>query len=162
MEGGPESKQVGEGTYFIFKTMPEYNLTGTQVNQLFYKFERPELEPGEDLISQRNKWDAKLKDVLAKIDEENNVMEQKFFADVCIYYLYFDILGAPGKYPNVQRIELPESLVNWLIQHVTALLETEKPLVEVKTPCKIFGDLHGQYEDFMDILMRQNLKVHWL
>lgn len=81
-----------------------------------------------------------------------------------MFYLYYDIVHTTTKWGHngsaVQRVELPEALVHWLIKHVTVVLEQEKPLVEVHVPVKIFGDLHGQFADFLELLLKNGDRMY--
>jgi hypothetical protein len=85
--------------------------------------------------------------------------ETNFVMDVIIYYLYYDIVFDKAKYPkNVPFVDLPYELVEFLIKKVQKVFEEEKALVSFEAPVKIFGDIHGQYNDLLHMLKEMSDK----
>jgi len=85
--------------------------------------------------------------------------ETNFVMDVIIYYLYYDIVFDKAKYPkNVPFVDLPYELVEFLIKNVQKVFEEEKALVSFEAPVKIFGDIHGQYNDLLHMLKEMSDK----
>lgn len=79
--------------------------------------------------------------------------------DIIIYYLYFDIVTDKAKYPkNVPFVDLPMEMIEFLIKKAQKTFEDEKALVEFEAPVKIFGDIHGQYSDFVHMLKEMSEK----
>lgn len=79
--------------------------------------------------------------------------------DVIIYYLYYDIVFDKAKYPkNVPFVDLPYEIVEFLIKKVQKIFEEEKALVQFEAPVKIFGDIHGQYNDLLHMLKEMSDK----
>lgn len=52
--------------------------------------------------------------------------------------------GKPGKYVNLKETEIMA-----MAQHVKDLFMTEDMLLQIKAPIKIFGDIHGQFYDML-------------
>ena len=79
--------------------------------------------------------------------------------DVIIYYLYYDIVFDKAKYPkNVPFVDMPYEMVEFLIKKVQKVFEEEKALVSFEAPVKIFGDIHGQYNDLLHMLKEMSDK----
>ena len=76
-----------------------------------------------------------------------------FIVDVVIYYLYHDIVQDRTKYPKaVPFVDFPIEIIEFLIKKVQKIFEEEKSLVSFEAPVKIFGDIHGQFTEFLHML----------
>lgn len=79
--------------------------------------------------------------------------------DVIIYYLYFEIVTDRTKYPKaVPFVDLPYEMVEFLIKKAQKLFEDEKSLIQFEAPVKIFGDIHGQYNDLLHMMKEMSDK----
>ena len=75
-----------------------------------------------------------------------------FLMDTIIYYLYHDIITDKSKYPkSVPFVDLPIEIIETLIKRAQKCFEEEKPLIQFEAPVKIFGDIHGQYSDLINM-----------
>ena len=81
------------------------------------------------------------------------VDETNFIMDTIIYYLYHDIVTDRTKYPKaVPFVDLPIEMIEFLLKRAQKVFEEEKSLVSFEAPVKIFGDLHGQFSEFIHML----------
>jgi len=79
--------------------------------------------------------------------------------DVIIYYLYYDIVFDKTKYPkNVPFVDMPYEMIEFIIKKAQKVFEGERALVNFEAPVKIFGDIHGQYNDLLHMLKEMSDK----
>jgi hypothetical protein len=150
-----ESSLVSTSLYKYFPSIQQYRLHNKKerLGKLFESYMRPaetsdQSEQEQELLQA---WGSKLP-ALNDISPDNAALQRDFFADVLIFYLFYDIVNDKGKYPdNVPRVDLPQQLVNRAIKYAQLIFKNEQPLVEVQVPVKIFGDLHGQFSDLLEI-----------
>jgi len=87
------------------------------------------------------------------MSKKDIVDETAFIMDVIIYYLYHEIVTDRTKYPKaVPFVDLPLEMIEFLIKKAQKVFEEEKSLVSFEAPVKIFGDLHGQFSEFIHML----------
>ena len=87
------------------------------------------------------------------MSKKDVVDETNFIMDTIIYYLYHDIVTDRTKYPKaVPFVDLPIEMIEFLLKRAQKVFEEEKSLVSFEAPVKIFGDLHGQFSEFIHML----------
>lgn len=85
--------------------------------------------------------------------------ETMFIMDVIIYYLYYDIVFDRQKFPkSVPFVDLPYEMIEFLIKKTQKVFEDEKALIQFEAPVKIFGDIHGQYSDLLQMFKEMSEK----
>ena len=89
---------------------------------------------------------------MASVSKKDMQDEVNFVIDVMIYYLYYDIVFDRQKYPkSVPLVDFPIEMVEFLIKKAQKVFEDEKPLCVFEAPVKIFGDIHGQFSDLLQM-----------
>jgi len=84
---------------------------------------------------------------LAGKSEPTNEQIEKWSPDKCIE----DLLSVRGK-AMTKPVALNEQDVKCCLTRVKPLLLAEPSLLNVSAPCKIVGDIHGQFSDLVRLL----------
>ena len=89
-------------------------------------------------------------------DNENNLIQSKHIFNYELINKFIEILLRPFEYFDNNKMDsihkkLPftsENILN-LLNEVKPILENENSLIRIRSPCKIFGNLYGDYNDLM-------------
>jgi len=68
-----------------------------------------------------------------------------------LYNLFINLLLIPKEYSPDYRFNMKKELILKLCEEVQKILLNESPLLRVRSPIKIFGNIHGQFGDLMKI-----------
>ena len=68
-----------------------------------------------------------------------------------LYNLFINLLLIPKEYSPDYRFNMKKELILKLCEEVQKILVNEGPLLRVRSPIKIFGNIHGQFGDLMKI-----------
>ncbi len=89
-------------------------------------------------------------------EDQKNLIETKHIFNFEIINKFIEILLRPFEYldhnkmDNIHKI-LPftNENINDLLNEVKPILQSENSLIKIRSPCKIFGNLNGDYNDLM-------------
>lgn len=122
-----------------------------KLQSLFDRYLKPQQNDAKSLDIQKE-WGKQFKEGTSNIAKKDLQEETMFLMDTIIYYLYHDIITDRTKYPkSVPFVDLPIEMIETLIKRAQKCFEDEKPLVQFEAPVKIFGDIHGQYCDLINM-----------
>ena len=68
-----------------------------------------------------------------------------------LYNLFINLLLIPKEYALDYRFNMKKELIIKLCEEVQKILQNESSLLKVRSPIKIFGNLHGQFGDLMKL-----------
>ena len=68
-----------------------------------------------------------------------------------LYNLFINLLLIPKEYTLDYRFNMKKELIIKLCEEVQKILQNESSLLKVRSPIKIFGNLHGQFGDLMKL-----------
>ncbi len=92
---------------------------------------------------------------LTNSEKENNLIEKHIF-NFQIVNKFIEILLRPFEYYDHSKMDIihkqlpfsEENIIS-LLNEVKPILQEEKSLIRIRSPCKIFGNLNGDYNDLM-------------
>ena len=92
------------------------------------------------------------------IDDEaqKNLIERKHIFNYEIINKFIEILLRPFEYLDHNKMDIIHKTlpftndnINDLLNEVKPILQNENSLIKIRSPCKIFGNLNGDYNDLM-------------
>ena len=89
-------------------------------------------------------------------EEQKNLIETKHIFNFEIINKFIEILLRPFEYLDHNKMDIIHKTlpftnenINDLLNEVKPILQSENSLIKIRSPCKIFGNLNGDYNDLM-------------